>query len=292
MKSGKTFLILLWTLFLFGTLLFGPGCKKSDDAPPDCLLKRINTTYENGENTVMEFFYNDEKLLVNTLLSPLTPDKDFIAYMYNTDGKVSRETIYLDSLKNYESLYTYQDKKATVISSGRAEDGTWYPDFWKGIYEFDDSGQPISLKTYYKQENGTWGYSSLAEYTWENGNFVKKEVYGNVKAGEAGSFSKLLTNKFSLTNPSERSFRDMNVRHTISTYKYDDKRNIYTSLQSINFFNIAKNNITSEVKKNYGSSVKDIFTFKYEYNNEGFPVQLNYSNMESSYTEEYEYICE
>jgi len=292
MKPDKSIFVLLGILFLFGVMLTGSGCKKTDETLPSCLLKRINTTYENGDNTVIAFFYNDEKLLVSTLLSPLTPDKDFIDYKYNADGKVSRETIYLDSLKSYESLYTYQDKKATVISSGRAEDGIWYPDFWKGIYEFDDSDQPILRKTYYKQENGYWGYSSLSEYSWENGNLIRKEVYGNVKAGETGSFSNLRLDKVTHAIPSERSIRNIQVQHIISTYKHDDKRNIYSSLQSINFFNIAKNNVSSEVQRSYGSSLTDIFTYKYAYNEYGFPVQLSYFEQDTSYSEEYEYYCE
>jgi hypothetical protein len=278
-------------LFLSVCMLYLSSCKKSDDDPEKCSLIKEVVELENGIRITYDFVYNENSLLERTNISQTNSSYEgYNSFIYNADNKLSKAASYSNGTKEEESNYTWEGNKVTIIFSYR-EDGVWVSSGYKSVFEMDENDQPIHRDYYYKN-NDEWVLYSFETYSWENGNLKRKEGFGEAQQTArfnlSGNMLPVITKK--------RNIKDVNAgndfqRYFWSVYEYDDKPNIYAEMRSINVFNIIKNNVTSEVLTWDADNTEERYIYKYEYNEDGYPKTLDYTDPDKTLKESYEYYC-
>lgn len=291
MKFKTHHLTTFGILFLLVSMLYISSCKKSDDDPRKCALIKHVVELENGIRVTHDFIYNENSLLERTNESQTNSSyKGYDSYIYNADNKLSKANSYSNGTKVEESTYTWEGNKVTIIFSYR-EDGVWVSSGFKSVFELNEKDQPIH-RDYYFKNNDEWVLFSYETFSWENGNLIRREGFGEVQQRSSINLS---GNKLPV-NINKRNTKDGNVendfnRYFWSVFEYDDKPSIYSEMRSINVFNIIQNNVISEVLTWDSDNEEERYTYKYEYNDEGFPKALDYKGPDEVFKDSYEYYC-
>ncbi len=247
-------IIYLLALVLFSGTVF-VSCDKDDDTEPQekKFVPIKITEYDEGifdGETLFE--YDDNSLLIKRDFG----DGYYNTYEYDAEEKLTKFKVYEENIMYSYDTYEYNSSNQIIkIQSynDESEAESYY------THEYDTEGNVIKKTEY--SINGTLVLYFTFSYD-ENGNMINKKYYW------ADDPSGVDTDQYEEW-----------------AYTYDDKNNIYKSLE-IPFLwqSIVNNRLKSIYIEHYGDNYTDTYTCTYIYNEDNYPIE---------YTEETEkYIIE
>lgn len=250
--------IIFCTLLL--CLVYLTSCQKNTDEPlvtedGDKLLP-VSVTY-NGQNAVDSFVYdNDNRMIESWYHGPEYNSKT--VYTYKNNAPASME--YYDTFPGrVTEKYLYSDKNNNAVVETR----TYYSPF--------DGSEITDVQTYLYNDKG-----QIIKGAFEDGTVTQEITWD------------------ALGRPSYIKHLD-NI-YIDNEFTYDDKKGIFSSVNTLfgfdvvdsyNAFHNAVNNVVKQVSSytnGDGQRITETETFTYIYNEQGYPVQLTYTENGGSVT--------
>ena len=252
-------IIYLLGLVLLISVVFS-SCEKDEDSEPRerKLIPIKITEYEDdvleGE-TVFEYDENNNPVKVDY------GEGYYNTLEYDSDGRLALTRVYEDnSLNSYET------------------------------YEYNSYNQIIKIQ-YYNQA-GEAGSYYVHEYD-ANGNVIKKTQYGTndavvlYYAYEHDSKGNVINTKYYWADYQSGLVSTDEYRET--TYQYDDKNNIYKSVDSPFLWETNINNVLVKTfTDHYGNNYSVTYNYVYVYNDDNYPTE--YTDDNERYVIEYKEI--
>lgn len=256
-----TYLLVL--LLLTGQVFI--SCEKDEDSEPKkkSLIPIKITEYEDGFIDYVTYLeYNTDNLLTKVDYG----DGYYNTLEYDSDGRLIKSNIYEDNI-----LYCYDS------------------------YEYNESNQIIKIQSYYK-DGATESFIARSYYVHEydiNGNVIKKTEYGTNDAivlyftFSYDSNGNMINKKYYWPDYQTGEISTDTYEEWI--YTYDDKNNIYKSVNMPFLWQSFINNaLTETLSESSGESYTQIYT--YTYNEENYPIEYSEADDSERYVIEYKEI--
>lgn len=258
------------------------SCSKDAVEPANERFRLKEAQYSEGSSTKYEYDTQGR-------LSKYTSDGDYsVQHTYNSQGKLIRTE------QNRPLEYEYYNEQYTYTANGNLEEmivrykNVDYPTEAKYRTSYKYSGERLieSIHYYWVPATGMWTDGSSTKYEYDSDGRLQKykrdydyTVYSYDTKGNRNE-----QKNFMQKSGSSNQY----YLERISTYTFDDKKNIYDSLypNPMKLLGSNPNNYLDNVTKDFNESGATInvstSTTAYEYNLAGYPVKATYNGKYST----------
>ncbi len=259
MKQISIFLILI---------LFISQCKKDNDENHiNDTTKCYVTKWGYASDSIYELYDYKDGLVIM---------KHTFGYtQYPNDSFVFRESI-RDSF-NYNSINLLESRYVLQLNDKTNQFEVW---FLYEKYEYNSKNQLVrklridiridSVKQYYDYDYNSEGF------------LIKESYYLGAPPGQLDH-----THEYVYDSDGNRMVK--NNDNTIYEYLFD-KKNYPYKYSSIHF-NVPLHNLIRSIAKDLNGNIINEIEFKYEYNNQNYPIKITHYSSPNTYNETVEYIC-
>jgi uncharacterized protein YcfL len=236
-------------------------------------LTEIKTVSPNIYNS-SKMTYDDNNRIVEVKHSVNGFDDYKIECKYNKSNQISGlKTYYDNKLSICKHIEWFADSIRVTKYNVSDIDTT---ESSKEIYSYNSNKEITQIARYKKDSLSLWKEKgSKYEFEWNNGNITTVRCY--VPEESTIEDTALIDNQnlFELKELTGDFIKKGYKLYFESKYTYDNKNNPYnnTSISAViipNKFNISKNN-PLKVEKKYVDGEVIVFSFKYKYNDKGYP---------------------